>query len=262
MAHGKHQSRSSNYGANPQEIADDDGYATYTPTLCSRATTTAAPSPALAKSLMESFGTCDLFAMDERLQDFLEHDKGVWTASETLASSSSGSYTPGQCLGSHHQRRRESDGPAEWNPIEGLWRARTPPSQYAAALSNTVVVPAGPRYSNDPPAFPSYTRVTDAHGSRGSSAAIPPNRYMTQRIVSPPPPPPPPRALPKQYTRRSTREALQSPGAGSAGSALFGTSRVRVGSGGLGDKNGSGSVAEEGRSAAKKFRCYQFRLGR
>ncbi|KAK5126769.1 hypothetical protein LTR85_009703 [Meristemomyces frigidus] len=211
MAHGKHLSRSFKYGVNPEEIEDDDGYATYTPTLCSR-TSSVAPSPALAKALLNNKE-----ASDDTVQGLINRKKGTWSAVRNYKA-----IAEKQMAG---QWPDYLSGPV-CNPIEGLFRTIAHPNQYISKQA----LPS-PHY-NDAPASPGHTLVTDS--SPLGSAVATPTSFRS------------PRTYAKQWTRRPIRE-VQAPGAGrfSIAKRIF---RPRSGARGCASVN----FAEEGSLVAQR----------
>lgn len=119
MANSKHQSRSFNYGNNPEEIADNDGYASKSPTLCSRVTSVA-PSPSLAKTLLNNPESSH-----ERVQDLIDREKEAWSASQRFTTMD----IPGDEFSIPWSAYYSAP---EWNPIEGMWGAVTDQLQYGA----------------------------------------------------------------------------------------------------------------------------------
>ena len=108
MARGKHESRSFHFGINPEEVADDDGYATKSPTGSSITATSSAASPAIRTAfLSRSRGPTsqDLMVAFAKLQQEIQYRR-----SENL----SWHAHPGAAL--------RSDQSPDYNPVEGLWR--------------------------------------------------------------------------------------------------------------------------------------------
>lgn len=130
MAHGKHLSRSSHFGTNPEEIDDDDGYGTRTPTLCSAAGSIA-PSPAMAHAVLSIANTSNT-----AVQAYIQRERSTHAAA--LEAQTRHGIAAGYATG------------PDWNPMESLWAASMSSHSYGNGNSPktapTVGSPIGYQY--------------------------------------------------------------------------------------------------------------------
>lgn len=202
MPHGKHLSRSFKFGVNPKEIDDNDGYASYTPTVCSRDTSEAG-SPALAHAYL-----CHDKAGDKAVQDWVDRERreGGVSLAERDHSVLAEQY------GNNSQWPVGLRGTG-WNPIESVFRAITHPFLHASKISTMprhIEQSMSPSYTSKasprPPYIepllspPSYNFITDS--ATTSPTSLTPTSFpsgpaspMTTSFRSP-------RPFPRQYSSR------------------------------------------------------------
>lgn len=130
MANGKHQSRSTNYGINPDEIDDDDGYASETPSACS-IVASMAPSPILSRVSVSNSRASNTITHASTLNKKLSCLRGVGNNHGNTLISSAGQ--------GHHTAATQRHG--EVNNAEGLQLGPRVPglhSSFAQSVLGTV----------------------------------------------------------------------------------------------------------------------------
>ncbi|KAK5135086.1 hypothetical protein LTR08_005611 [Meristemomyces frigidus] len=165
MVHTKHLSRSLAFGINLDEIPDNDGYASKTPsTVSSSQATSVAPSPRTLTRTM-------LHATDQFAQDYLQQDRANWSLINRRypEQAEKADWSNGQW--------GAPETSPDWNPLEAVWllhqqsnrvrgKSTAPPAssavQWQRRASCTAHHPTEPQQSFHKP----YTRGLPVHQER------------------------------------------------------------------------------------------------